>query len=148
MVCLRRMDALKERLAEADSQYSDLVDELETARNNLFEEEDADKKADLRMVYEDVTSMVDKTGTRVVQLEAALYGNGKLTLMSSECTFKDCFLCRCVLSDQPTMLPHTMLVVLLEALPQLLRLIFVQHLNCSCVLLLCSFVLACCNQLS
>ncbi|CAL5225908.1 g8699 [Coccomyxa viridis] len=70
------MDALKERLAEADSQYSDLVDELETARNNLFEEEDADKKADLRMVYEDVMSMVDKTGTRVVQLEAALYGNG------------------------------------------------------------------------
>ena len=60
------------------------MDLWESAKDQWLDEEDPATKENLRAVYDDVMSMVDKTGTRLVQLEASLCGNGKLKLVRLE----------------------------------------------------------------
>ena len=88
MLCLRRMDLLKTRLAEADGQYIDLAEQLENAREQWLMEKDAASKADLKIVYKDILSMVNRASTRVMQLEAGLSENGEFTSTGNACTFR------------------------------------------------------------
>ena len=86
-----------------ETQHSDLMDLWESAKDQWLDEEDPATKENLRVVYDDVMSMVEKTGTRLVQLEASLCGNGELTIVQLEAVhapFKDCPRCRRVPSRQ------------------------------------------------
>ena len=112
---------LKERLAEADSQYTDLLEQLEPAREKWLNAEDPKTKDDLRAVYDDIMSMVDKTGTRIVQLEARImngkYATTMLTTSSAYTSLEMYAIASCYqlsLFQKPASLPN---------------------LDCSCVLL-------------
>ncbi len=92
-----------------ETQHSDLMDLWESAKDQWLDEEDPATKENLRVVYDDVMSMVEKTGTRLVQLEASLCGNGELTIVQLEAVhapFKDCPRCRRVPSHPPSISPH------------------------------------------
>ena len=76
MVCLRRMDFIVKRLAEADTQYTELVDQLETAKEQWLNETDPASKKNLEIIYHDSMSMVEWICNRIMELEAGMSGNG------------------------------------------------------------------------
>ena len=68
---------LKDRLAEVDSQHTDLLELLDPAREKWLDEKDPKVRDDLKAVYNDIMSMIDVTGNRLMQLEAGLKTNGE-----------------------------------------------------------------------
>lgn len=109
------MDYIQERLVEADSQYSDLVEQLATAKTQWLEEEDPAIKKNLKIVYDDIMGMLEWTNTRITQLEAGLRGTSKLSPTSSACTISECPHCRCVRSFLPNTVPHAIVVLVWAA---------------------------------
>ena len=107
MVCLRRMNFVQERLAKADTQYSNLVEQLENARDKWLKEKDPASQAKLKTVYDDIMSMVDCTSTRIMHLETGSYGYGNFTLMGHS-------------SSKRVLIPITCLIrcLMLSDLPQ------------------------------
>ncbi|CAL5225907.1 g8698 [Coccomyxa viridis] len=70
------MNFVQERLAKADTQYSNLVEQLENARDKWLKEKDPASQAKLKTVYDDIMSMVDCTSTRIMHLETGSYRYG------------------------------------------------------------------------
>ena len=130
-VCLRRMDFIVKRLAEADTQYTELVDQLETAKEQWLNETDPASKKTLEIIDHDSMSMVERICNRIMQLEAGMSGNGVFRPSISACTLRDVLIANVCQYVCPIrfLMPS---FAYLSKVPATLA----ERLNCSCVLLL------------
>ena len=70
------MDPVSKRLAQVDSEASDLADQLVEARNDWVTEKDPANKTIRKTIYEDLMLRMTRVNSRMVALEAKLSING------------------------------------------------------------------------